>query len=130
MLFDISIEGKKAREARITIIFKTGSCFLISVLPGTSSVSKLVTFNRRITNPSTGTAGKPIYSRKGVSFSVYIKRNAIIKEDKVFWTEGQFDVLSWVKSGIENTVGGSGTAMTTNHLKQLIRFTRNITLVF
>ena len=71
-----------------------------------------------------------LFKKGSIIFGLYQAKNAIIKEDKVFWTEGQFDVLTWVKSGIENTVGGSGTAMTTNHLKQLIRFTRNITLVF
>ena len=53
----------KAKEARTTIIFKIESCFLISALPEASSVFRPVTVSRRIMNPSTAIAGRPIYSK-------------------------------------------------------------------
>ncbi|KAK9659726.1 DNA primase catalytic core, N-terminal domain, partial [Popillia japonica] len=49
---------------------------------------------------------------------------------KVYLVEGQFDVLSFVQAGVANTVCGSGTAMPPEQIKQLLRFTKNITLIY
>ena len=130
MLFDISIEGKSERGTYYDYFQDR------IVFPYFSITGNIIGFQARYLQPKDNepkyrnSRETDLFKKGSIIFGLYQARNAIIKEDKVFWTEGQFDVLSWVKSGIENTVGGSGTAMTTNHLKQLIRFTRNITLVF
>ncbi|WP_279109356.1 DNA primase [Butyricimonas virosa] len=130
MLFDISIEGKSERGSYYDYFQDR------IVFPYFSITGSIIGFQARYRQPKDNepkyrnSRETDLFKKGNIIFGLYQARNAIIKEDKVFWTEGQFDVLSWVKSGIENTVGGSGTAMTTNHLKQLIRFTRNITLVF
>lgn len=130
MLFDISIEGKSERGTYYDYFQDR------IVFPYFSITGNIIGFQARYLQPKDNepkyrnSRETNLFKKGSIIFGLYQARNAIIKEDKVFWTEGQFDVLSWVKSGIENTVGGSGTAMTTNHLKQLIRFTRNITLVF
>ena len=130
MLFDISIEGKSERGTYYDYFQDR------IVFPYFSITGSIIGFQARYRQPKDNepkyrnSRETDLFKKGNIIFGLYQARNAIIKEDKVFWTEGQFDVLSWVKSGIENTVGGSGTAMTTNHLKQLIRFTRNITLVF
>ena len=129
MLFDISIEGKSERGSYYDYFQDR------IVFPYFSITGSIIGFQARYRQPKDNepkyrnSRETDLFKKGNIIFGLYQARNAIIKEDKVFWTEGQFDVLSWVKSGIENTVGGSGTAMTTNHLKQLIRFTRNITLV-
>ena len=130
MLFDISIEGKSERGTYYDYFQDR------IVFPYFSITGNIIGFQARYLQPKDNepkyrnSRETDLFKKGSIIFGLYQARNAIIKEDKVFWTEGQFDVLSWVKSGIENTVGGSGTAMTTNHLKQLTRFTRNITLVF
>ena len=130
MLFDISIEGKSERGTYYDYFQDR------IVFPYFSITGNIIGFQARYLQPKDNepkyrnSRETDLFKKGSIIFGLYQARNAIIKEDKVFWAEGQFDVLSWVKSGIENTVGGSGTAMTTNHLKQLTRFTRNITLVF
>lgn len=69
--------------------------------------------------------------RKGNAiFGLYQAKKEIGQQDKVYWVEGQFDVLSFVQAGIANTVCGSGTAMTEEQIHMLLRFTRNVTLVY
>ena len=50
--------------------------------------------------------------------------------NNVYLVEGQFDVLSMHASGVENTIAGSGTALTPEQVKLISRFTQNITLVY
>lgn len=69
--------------------------------------------------------------RKGNAiFGLYQAKREIGQKDRVYWVEGQFDVLSWVKAGIGNTVCGSGTAVSEEQIKMLLRFTRNVTIVY
>lgn len=44
--------------------------------------------------------------------------------------EGQFDVMSLHKVGVENVIGGSGTAFTDEQVKLLLRFTDYIVMVY
>lgn len=68
---------------------------------------------------------------KGMAiFGLYQAKKEISTKDKVYLVEGQFDVLSFVKAGIGNTVCGSGTAFTPEQVKLLLRFTHNVTLIY
>ena len=71
-----------------------------------------------------------LFCKGSIIFGLYQARGAISREDKVYWVEGQFDVLTFVKAEIPNTVCGSGTAMTEEQIRTLLRFTRNITLIY
>lgn len=69
--------------------------------------------------------------RKGSAiFGLYQARQSISYIDKVYLVEGQFDVLSFVQAGARNTVCNSGTALTDKQIKLLLRFTRNVTLIY
>lgn len=57
-------------------------------------------------------------------------KNAIVKADKVYIVEGQFDVLSMAENGIDNVVAGSGTAFTEAQIKLIMSLTLNVTFIY
>lgn len=71
-----------------------------------------------------------LFHKGAVLFGIYQAKKEIGAKDKVYLVEGQFDVLSFVKAGIANTVCGSGTALTPSQVKMLLRFTNNVTLIY
>lgn len=76
------------------------------------------------------TGETPVFHKGSVLFGLFQARQAIGQQDRVYFVEGQFDVLSFVRAGIRNTVCGSGTALTQEQIKTIIRFTRNVTLIY
>ena len=71
-----------------------------------------------------------LFHKGSTVFGLYQAKQSISHNDKVYLVEGQFDVLSFVQAGAANTVCGSGTALTEKQIKMLLRFTRNITLIY
>lgn len=71
-----------------------------------------------------------LFSKGNAIFGLFQAKKEIGRQDKVYFVEGQFDVLSWVKAGIANTVCGSGTSLSEGQIKMLLHFTTNITLVY
>ena len=52
------------------------------------------------------------------------------RAEKCYLVEGYTDVLSMHQAGIENVVASSGTALTTDQIRLIRRFTPNITIVY
>ena len=71
-----------------------------------------------------------IYHKGRILYGLYFSKSAIVKNDNCYIVEGYTDVISMHQSGIENVVASSGTALTTEQIKLISRYTNNITLVF
>ena len=73
-----------------------------------------------------------IYNKSKILYGLYTAKDAIKNEDSVVLMEGYFDVISAQAHGIENAVASCGTALTTDHIKLLSRYTpsRKIYLSF
>ena len=71
-----------------------------------------------------------IYEKHNELFGLYQAKQAISKNNSCYLVEGQMDVIQLVQSGIENVVASGGTALTTNQIRLLHRFTENITLLY
>lgn len=52
------------------------------------------------------------------------------KNERCYLVEGYTDVITLHQSGIENVVASSGTSLTDGQLRQIARFTRNITVIY
>lgn len=76
------------------------------------------------------TGDTPVFKKGTQLFGLYQARRAIGRIDNVYLVEGQFDVLSMHAAGVENTIAGSGTALTPEQVKLLSRFSQTITLVY
>lgn len=71
-----------------------------------------------------------IYHKSNVLYGLYHSKNAISQEKFCFLVEGYLDVISLHQAGVENVVASSGTALTGGHIKEIQRFTNNITISF
>jgi DNA primase catalytic core len=75
--------------------------------------------------------GDTILFNKGHNiFGLFQARTAIQKVDKVYIVEGQFDVLSMAQIGVNNVVGGSGTAFTEDQRRMLHGITSNVVFIY
>ena len=71
-----------------------------------------------------------LYHKSDVLYGLYFAKNSISKKDKCFLVEGYTDVISFHLAGIENVVASSGTALTDGQIRQIKRFTQNITVIY
>jgi len=71
-----------------------------------------------------------IYHKSNVLYGLYFAKKAIREEDNCFLVEGYADVLSVHQAGIENVVASSGTSLTTEQIRLIGRFTKNITILY
>ena len=71
-----------------------------------------------------------IYSKKRELYGLYFAKKAIQQQDFAILVEGYLDVISMHQAGIENVVASSGTSLTTEQIRLLGRFTKNITVIY
>ncbi len=71
-----------------------------------------------------------VYHKGQVLYGIYQSRKAISAKDECLLVEGYTDVISLHQCGIENVVASSGTSLTTEQIKLIRRFTRNITILY
>ena len=71
-----------------------------------------------------------IYSKKRELYGLFFAKKAIQQQDFAILVEGYLDVISMHQAGIENVVASSGTSLTTEQIRLLGRFTKNITVIY
>lgn len=71
-----------------------------------------------------------IYNKRQTLYGIYFAKNEISRLDNCILVEGYADVLSMHQAGIENTVASSGTSLTTEQIRLISRFTKNITILY
>lgn len=72
----------------------------------------------------------PIYHKSNMLYGIFQAKREISKQDKCYIVEGNVDVISMSQAGFENVVASAGTALTTNQIHIIQRFTKNVTLMF
>ncbi|MBN2073861.1 MAG: DNA primase [Actinobacteria bacterium] len=103
-------------------------------------VGKTIGFGGRITLKKIKTASQNakyintpetrLFSKSKNIYNISQAKNQIVKSDEVLIVEGYTDVMALHQAGIENAVASLGTALTSDQIKILGRFTKNIILVF
>ncbi len=66
-----------------------------------------------------------IYNKSKLLYGLYTAKDVIKEEDGVILMEGYFDVISAQAHGIGNAVASCGTALTSDHVKLLSRYTKS-----
>lgn len=96
----------------------------------------IIGFSGRIIHPRDGvgkyvnTGETPLFTKGKHIFGLYQARKSIGRQGFVYLVEGQFDVMTLHKMGVENVIGGSGTAFTDEQVKLLLRFTDSIVMTY
>lgn len=129
MLQDVDVVGNN--EGRSYDRFRDRLMFPFYDMQG-----HIIGFSGRIITPKDGvgkyvnTSETPLFTKGKHIFGLYQARQSIGKQGFVYLVEGQFDVMSLHKVGVENVIGGSGTAFTDEQVKLLLRFTDYIVMVY
>jgi DNA primase len=71
-----------------------------------------------------------IYHKSRVLYGLFHAKKSIVSHEKCFLVEGYTDVISMHQAGIDNVVASSGTALTTEQIRLIKRFTQNITILY
>ena len=71
-----------------------------------------------------------IYLKSKILYGIYFAKQHISKQNNCYIVEGYTDVVSLHQSGVENVVSSSGTSLTSEQIKLINRFTKNITILF
>ena len=71
-----------------------------------------------------------IYQKSRILYGLYHAKQAIVKQGKCYLVEGYTDVLGLHQAGIEHVVASSGTALTTEQIRLIKRFTNNVTIIY
>ncbi len=71
-----------------------------------------------------------IYSKSKNLYGAFEAKNNIVEKDMALIVEGYMDVISLYENKIYNSVASLGTALTSEQIKLIGRFTKNIVLIF
>lgn len=71
-----------------------------------------------------------IYSKSRNLYGIFEAKNNIVEKDLALIVEGYIDVISLYENKIYNSVASLGTALTSEQIKLIGRFTKNIVLIF
>ncbi len=71
-----------------------------------------------------------IYDKSRVLYGLSFAKKQIVQDDNCYMVEGYTDVISMHQSGIENVVSSSGTSLTVDQIRQVHRFTNNLTILY
>ena len=130
VLTDVGVLGK-SQDGRSYDFFRDRVMFPFYDVSG-----RIVAFSGRIVTPNDN-AGKyvntgetPIFRKGQHIFGLYQAKRAIAKEGFAYLVEGQFDVITLHKYGVENVVGGSGTAFTDDQVRLIMRFTQSVVMIY
>jgi DNA primase len=71
-----------------------------------------------------------IYHKGEILYGLHVARRYTPLKDCVIIAEGYFDLLTLHQHGLKHSVATLGTALTTQHIRTLRRYTRNLITVF
>jgi len=71
-----------------------------------------------------------VYHKSDVLYGIHQAKQAIRNEEMCYLVEGYTDVISLHQAGVENVVASSGTSLTTEQIKLISRYTKNITVLY
>ncbi len=106
------------------------------IFPIHNTTGKIMGFGARIIGKNDrapkyiNTPENEIYVKSKILYGAYFARQAIDKADECLLVEGYTDVISLYQAGIENVVASGGTALTTDQLNLIKKYTNNLTIIY
>ena len=130
LLTDVGILGK-SQDGRSYDFFRDRIMFPFYDISG-----RVIAFSGRIVTPNDN-AGKyvntgetPIFRKGQHIFGLYQAKKAIARAGFTYLVEGQFDVITLHRYGVENVIGGSGTAFTDDQVRLILRFAQSVVMIY
>ena len=123
--FSIDKDGKHYDRFRSRVMFPIHSLSGKVIAFGGRILSSDKTKPKYVNSPETD-----IYNKSKVLYGLNFAKNAIIAQDNCYLVEGYTDVITLHQAGIENIVSSSGTSLTTEQIRLINRYTKNITILY
>ncbi|MFZ4398467.1 MAG: DNA primase [Bacteroidales bacterium] len=123
--FSIDKDDKQYDRFRTRVMFPIHSLSGKVIAFGGRILSSDKTKPKYVNSPET-----EIYSKSKVLYGLNFAKNAIISQDNCYLVEGYTDVITLHQAGIENVVSSSGTSLTTEQIRLINRYTKNITILY
>lgn len=106
------------------------------IFPIHSLAGKVIGFGARILKTDKKAAKylnspeSDIYHKSRVLYGLFQAKKSIVNENKCLLVEGYTDVISLHQNNIENVVASSGTALTSEQIRLIKRFTDQVTVIY
>lgn len=106
------------------------------IFPVHNQTGKVMGFGARILKTTDrspkyiNTPENEIYIKSRILYGTWFARQAIDRQDECLLVEGYTDVISLHQAGIENVVASGGTSLTTDQLRLIKKYTRNLTILY
>jgi len=104
------------------------------IFPIHNNKGKVVGFGARVLDETlpkyVNSPDTPVYNKGSNLYGLNLSGEQIRQKDLAIIVEGYLDFLTPFQSGVSNIVASLGTALTTEQIRLLKRFTKNITMVF
>jgi DNA primase len=106
------------------------------IFPIHNNTGKIIGFGARIIGKNDkapkyiNTPENEIYVKSKVLYGIYFAKQAIDKADECLLVEGYTDVISLHQAGIENVVASGGTSLTVEQLRNIKKYTDNLTIIY
>ncbi len=108
-----------------------------AMFPVFSPSGRVVGFGARKLHEDDPIAGKyinspetPVYDKSKILYGLFQSKDALRQEDSAILVEGYADLITLFQAGFHHVVASSGTALTTDQILIISRYTRNITVVY
>ncbi len=106
------------------------------IFPIHNNSGKVIGFGARVIGKADkapkyiNTPENELYTKSRILYGSYFARTAIDKQNECLLVEGYTDVVSLHQAGIENVVASGGTSLTTEQLRLIKKFTKNLTIIY
>ncbi len=72
----------------------------------------------------------PVYNKSRILYGLSQSKEAIREADAALLVEGYLDLISVYQAGVKNVIASSGTALASDQIQLVRRYSRNITIVY
>jgi DNA primase len=104
------------------------------MFPIINPAGKVVAFGGRVLNEALpkylNSSETPLFHKGATLYGLYHAREGIRKADRVVVVEGYLDMIALSQHDVSYAVATLGTALTTDHVRALSRYTKNIIALF
>jgi DNA primase len=128
-LLDAGLLVKREDDGKVRARFRNRLMFPISDAAGHP-----VGFGGRLLGPGEpkylNSSDSPVFSKGQLLYGLQWAKNSLRKEDQALVVEGYMDVIRCHLAGATHAVAGLGTALTEGQAQLLMRYTRNVFLLY
>src|SRR5262245_13172928 len=104
------------------------------MFPIINPAGKVIAFGGRVLNDGLpkylNSSETPLFDKGATLYGLYQARDGIRRADRVVVVEGYLDVIALSQRDVSYAVATLGTALTSDHLRVLSRYTKNIIALF